>query len=98
MQQQLDTAMHRKTVLEMTEEELDTHVANMRTRRMASQIAYQEALEAKGRIKQEKDLALYTKRLEQISKKIETANKALDAMEQYYMELKVLRLSLGDEI
>ena len=93
-----EPAMHRKTILEMTSDELDAHIANMRVRRMASQVAYKEAQEAKGRLKQQKDLALYTKRLEQIAKKYETVEKGLDAIEKYYMELKVLSLSLGDTL
>lgn len=63
---------------------------------MRSQTAYQAALEAKAKIKHEKDSARYEKVLDMFAKKLEAAEKALDAARKYANELKVLELTLGD--
>ena len=96
--QALDTAMHRLTILEMTADQLDAHVSNMRARRMAAHIEYKRAQEAKQRAQTDKDIATYTKKLEQLAKAFESFDKAAEKIEKLHTDVKVLRLSLGDKL
>lgn len=64
---------------------------------MRAQTAYEDAMRAKAVIKEEKDKAQYQKRLDQTYVKLETASKALETVSKYLVELKALRLVLGDE-
>ncbi len=91
-----DTPIKRATILDMTPEQLDAHINSMQERRMRSYTLYQEAQAAKASIKEEKDRERYTKVVEMLSKKLEVAEKALDAANKYHAEIKMLRITVGD--
>jgi vacuolar-type H+-ATPase subunit I/STV1 len=96
MQFAADTPINRASVKELSIEELEKLVERMQERRMRSYTAYQELMEAKAKIKQEKDHARYVKVLDMAGKKLEAAEKALEAASKYVNELKVLQLMLGE--
>lgn len=63
---------------------------------MRSYTAYQAAMEAKAKIKAERDRGRYEKVLGMLGKRLEAADKALEAASKYVAELKVLELVLGE--
>ena len=91
-----DTPIRRATILDMTPQQLEAHITSLQERRMRSYTLYQEAVAAKAHIKEEKDRARYVKVCEMLAKKLESAEKALDAANGYHNELKILRLTRGD--
>jgi len=91
-----DTPFARQTISKMTNEQLNEHVASMRERRLSSLRAYEEAKIAKAKQKEEKDIILYERRLEQVESVIERIEKAHKTLEKYLNDINVLRLSIGD--
>lgn len=91
-----DTPIARATILDMTPEQLEAHIVSLQERRMRSYRLYEEAQAAKAAIKEEKDRARYVKVIEMLAKKLESAEKALDAANKYHNEIKILRLTVGD--
>lgn len=91
-----DTPIHRATLRELTHEQLVVLIQEMQERRMRAQTAYEDAQAAKKAIKDEKDKLLYEKRLEQIFKSMESADKALEKVSKYLVEVQALRLTIGD--
>lgn len=91
-----DTPITRATILDMTSEQLEAHITLMQERRMRSYTLYQEAQAAKTAIKEAKDRERYEKVLGMLAQKIESATKALDAANKYHIEIKLLRLTVGD--
>lgn len=91
-----DTPIMRATILDMTPEQLTAHIEQMQERRMRSYTLYQEAMAAKQAIKEAKDRDRYVKVCEMLAKKLETAEKALDAANKYHAELQILRITCGD--
>lgn len=91
-----DTPIKRASITELTLEEATKLVEEMQERRMRAHTAYQAAVAAKAKIKEERDRARYDKVLSMFDKKLETADKALSALSKYLVELKVLELALGD--
>lgn len=91
-----DTPFERHHVAKMTHDELQAHVMRLRERRMSAYKLYQEAVAAKAKLKEEKDIETYEKRLEQIKKKLDTVDKALESVDKWMADVNVLRLSVGD--
>jgi hypothetical protein len=79
----------------MTDDELDTLVAAIRTRRLASYHVYKQTKDEKDALERDKVQAKITKKCEQIIKDINAADKALEKMEQHIAELRGLRLQAG---
>lgn len=90
-----DTPITRASINDLTPSQLEALVVQMQERRVRSYTAYQAAMEAKAKIKEEKDRGRYEKVLDMYAKKLEVAEKALDAASKYANELKVLELVLG---
>lgn len=91
-----DTPAHRASIKELTTEQLETLVIEMQERRMRQHTAYEAAMAAKAKIKEEKDRARYDKLLVMLEKKLDASQKSIDAASKYINELKVLELVLGD--
>jgi hypothetical protein len=91
-----DTPITRASLLDLTPDQINELVTHMQERRMQQYTAWQLAQEAKARIKEEKDRERYQKVCNMLGKKLEAAEKALDAAQKYGNELKVLQLVLGD--
>ena len=91
-----DTPIHRATLREMTHEQLIDHIKEIQERRMRLQTAYEEAQAAKKHLQDEKDAALYQKRLDQVYKALEAADKAIEKANKYFVEVQALRLTIGD--
>lgn len=91
-----DTPIHRASINEMTADEIEKLVEQMRERRMRAYTAYQQLMEEKAKIKEERDKARYDKVLGMLEKKLAAAEKALDDASKYSNELKVLALVLGE--
>lgn len=96
MQFPQDTPITRASIKDLTIDQLEQLVEHMQDQRMRSYTAFQAALEAKAKIKEEKDKARYEKVLDMCGKKFEAADKALEAASKYVSELKVLQLVLGE--
>lgn len=90
-----DTPVHRASIKELTTTQLEELITGMQERRMRQHTAYEAAMAAKAKIKEEKDKARYDKLLDMLGKKLESTQKSLDASTKYLNELKVLELVLG---
>lgn len=91
-----DTPIHRASILELTPAQLEELVTSMQERRMRSYTAYTLAMEAKKKIKDEKDKIRYQRVLDLAAKRFESVDKTLTQLSKYVAELKVLELTLGD--
>lgn len=87
-----------KDIDEMNDDELDTLVSAIRTRRLASYHVYKQTKDEKNKLEQGKTREKIEKKCEQIIKDINAADKALDKMEQHISELRGLRLQAGMEL
>jgi|TARA_Y100000034_G_C6875491_1_gene400333 hypothetical protein len=90
-----DTPMHRKTITEMADNEIDTMLDGLRERRMKTVQVYQDAENAKAELKREKDTETLNKKLAVFKKKLDAAEKAQDALDAYSLKIRALRLELG---
>lgn len=91
-----DSPIARATILDMTAQQLNDHITSLQERRMRSFNLYQEAQATKHKIKEEKDRERYTKVIDMLGKKLDVAEKALDAANKYHNELMILRITCGD--
>lgn len=91
-----DTPFNRASIKELTADQLVALVEQMRERRMKSYTAYQEAQEAKARLKEQKDKDRFEHVLKMFEKKLNTVDSGLEALSKYAAELKVLNLVLGE--
>lgn len=88
-----DTPITRASIRDMTPDQITALVELMQERRMRSQTAYQLAMEAKAKIKEERDKARYDKLLTMMGKKLEAVEKSLDVCSKYANELKLLEIT-----
>jgi hypothetical protein len=92
----LDTPVHRASIREITLDEAEKLIELMRERRMKLHNAYEEAMAAKAKIKEERDKARYEQVLKMFDKKMESTTKGLDTLSKYVAELRVLQMVAGD--
>lgn len=84
-----------RDIEQMTDDEHDSLVAAIRTRRLNSYLIYKQTKDQKAAIEDEKNAARVDKKCEQIIKTINATDKALDKLEQQIAELRGLRLQAG---
>ena len=82
----------------MSDDELDSMVSAIRTRRMNSYVIYKQTKDEKDKLDQDKARARIEKKCEQIIKTLNASDKALDKLEQQIRELRGLRLQAGMEL
>jgi archaellum component FlaC len=65
---------------------------------MAAVRLFKEAQAAKAKAKEQKDIELFNKRLDQIDNILQRIDKAFGTLDKYLADVAVLRLSLGDNV
>lgn len=91
-----DTPIRRATILDLTQEEAEALITEMRERRMRQHTLYEQAVAAKAQLKLDKDRKRYEKLIDMYEKKSVSVDKAIDALSNYVNELTLLRLTCGD--
>jgi hypothetical protein len=92
-----DTPIKRVSIRELTAEQLEALVMNMRDRRMRLFSAYEEAKAAKAKLQHDKAIDRYQHVIEMFEKKIVTVDNGLDALNKYATELQALRIIIGEQ-
>jgi hypothetical protein len=93
-----DSAMHRASVDELTPDELDKLVVEIRERRMLPVKVYEKTLALK---KTKLEAGLRTrldKQMELLSRDIERVDKAMDRLEKRAFGVRALRIEIDGEI
>lgn len=89
-----DTPIHRKTFLEMTDEEQTLFIQQLQNRRLESVNAYTEIKEAKRRVELDKMNAKLDKKLASFEKLNAQCEKYLTQLTEKANELKMLKLQI----
>ena len=92
-----DTPMHRLSVEEMTDEQLQDMIVNKRDRRMTAYNAFEEAVRMEKETRNQKLLIDLKRQGELLQKKLSTIDKALEASEKYVVKIIAIRNELGLE-
>ncbi len=90
--------IERKTIENMTTDELDTAIAQRRERRLVAFMVYQEAVESKRRATDERLRAKLDKQLDMATKEFERVDKALDKIDARLNTIAGVRLELEDYV
>ncbi len=90
--------IERKTIADMTVDELDTAIAQRRERRLIAFAVYQEAVESKRRATDERLRAQLEKQLDMIIKEFARADKVLDQVDARLIKIVGIRLELEDYV
>jgi hypothetical protein len=94
----LDTPITRANLLDMSDEQIQAHVASLQERRLKSYNIYVAGVKLKEEAKEKKNVAALDKKLDQFVKKHESVVKALEVLDKYAIDIQALRLVLGDNI
>ena len=87
-----------KTVEDMTNDELDTLIAQRRERRLRSFKVYEQAEESKRRAKDERLKAKLGKQIDIMKKELDRADAALDKLDKRITVIAGIRLELEDYV
>lgn len=90
-----DTPMHRCSIEEMTDEQLNDMIVNKRDRRMTAYNSFAEAVRLEKETRNQKLLIDLKKTGEMLEKKIATIDKALVAADKYAVKIIAIRNELG---
>lgn len=90
--------IERKTVEDMTVDELDTAIAQRRERRLVAFMVYQEAVESKKRATDERLRAKLEKQLDMIVREFARTDKILDKLDARLAIIAGVRLELEDYV
>jgi uncharacterized tellurite resistance protein B-like protein len=90
-----DTPIHRASISELSDEQLDKLIESMRERRMRSYTLFQQAQQAKAELKEQKDKDRYEHLMKMAEKKLESVDKGLEALSKYVNEMRAIQLVLG---
>lgn len=89
-----DTPIHRKTFLEMSEDEQNIFIQQLQNRRLQSVNAYTEVKEAKRRVELEKLNNKLDKKLATFEKLNQQCEKYLDKLAEKANELKMIKMEI----
>src|SRR5947207_74845 len=92
-----DTPIHRASIRELTTQQLEELVGQMREQRMRSYSAYEEAKAAKSRLEHDRAIDRYQHVIEMVEKKVKTVDSGLDMLSKYANELQALRIIIGEK-
>ncbi|HSW91765.1 MAG TPA: hypothetical protein VLG09_03915 [Candidatus Saccharimonadales bacterium] len=92
-----DTPIKRVSIRELTADQLEALVMDMRERRMRLFSAYEEAKAAKAKLMHDKAVDRYQHVIEMFEKKIVTVDNGLDMLNKYATELQALRIIIGEQ-
>lgn len=90
-----DTPFSRQHIGEMTDDQLEAWINQLRTRRTRSYEIYQAAQRAKQEALDEKNKALLQKQLDMFARKLESVDKGLDALAARAQKIREVRLEIG---
>jgi len=90
-----DTPMHRCSIEEMSDEQINDMIVNKRSRRMAAYNSYEESVRLEKETRNQKLLIELRKTSEMLEKKISTIDKALVAADKYAVKIVAIRNELG---
>jgi len=90
--------IERKTIEDMTVDELDTAIAQRRARRLIAFEVYKEAVESKKRATDERLRAQLEKHLDMITKEFARADKVLDQVDARLTKIAGIRVELEDYV
>lgn len=91
-----DTPLRRKTVENMTGEELRVHVIRMREQRMKSVVEHKKAQDALNKERHDKATAKLLKQTEMLQKELDRADRAIEKVEKRTALVVALREELKD--
>lgn len=91
----VDGPIHLKTIDQMTDAELDARIELVKVARLKSFVIYQQAQDAKQKIREERDIAKLNKKLKTFKKQLDQTDKYIAKLENYALEVRAMRLSLG---
>ena len=89
-------AIHPKTVNDMSDDELDTEIAQRRERRLKSFKVYQEAQELARQRRGEQLTKKLDKQLEMFAKELARLDTLLDKLDKRALNIRGVRLEMGD--
>lgn len=92
-----DNPMHRISVEEMTDEQLQDMIVNKRERRMHAYNIYEESVRMQKDTHNQRLRVDLLKQGELLQKKLATIDKALEAVEKYVVKIITMRNELGLE-
>jgi len=90
-----DTGMHRCSVEEMSDQQLQDHIVNKRERRMKAYNLYEEAVKLEKETYNQKLLLDVRKQSEMLAKDLGTIDKALERAEKRMVKIIAIRNELG---
>lgn len=93
-----DTPIHRKTFLEMTSEEQELFIKELRDRRMSPINSYNAIQEAKKAVKMDKIKTKIDKKLSAFEKCLNKCDKDLQTLQKLGEELNLLKIELEFEV
>jgi glutaredoxin 2 len=93
-----DTATHRQTIEDMSDDELDALLDILRKRRLRAASQHQQTLAARKAVRDEKSRARMERALTALQKKIDRVEAALDAIDKDIVKIRVLRLELTGSV
>ena len=82
----------------MNDQQLDTMIAAIRTRRMRSYVIFEQTKREKEQLEQDKVRVRIDKKCEMVIKKLNTIDKHMDDLEKYVNEIRGLRIQAGMEV
>lgn len=90
-----DTPMHRQTVEEMTDEQLNSEIVNKRERRMRAYRIHEEAMLMQKEEYDKKLLEKLKKQCDMLDKDLATVDRALDRADKRVITIITIRNELG---
>jgi dsDNA-specific endonuclease/ATPase MutS2 len=94
---QLDTPMHRATVAELNNEQLNETIELLRERRLKARKEYQRAKEIEEQVRAEKLEGDYEQQMRLFEKDFKTCTNALERLEKRMVKMVAIRNELGIE-
>lgn len=90
-----DTAMHRQTVEEMTDDQLTNEIVNKRERRMRAYRIHEEAVKMEKEAYNQKLLTELKKQCDMLEKDMSTVDRALERCDKRVVKIITIRNELG---
>ena len=94
-EQLTDTPVEKRSIDQLSNEELDILLEGLRARRLVSVALYQQSVAEKRKLQEQRDKEVLARQLELGAKELERVNTALDKLETRIRRIQALKLQLG---
>lgn len=91
-----DSPIERKTVADLTDDQLDEFIDGLRERRMSAQRQYEQAKKLEKEMREGRLRERLAKHLEILERELTRVNKALSKIDQRVVNIRALRLEIED--